>query len=63
MGWRMKYRRRHPELGARTQRSAISAFTRVVDALWLFAKRSGMKNAAPRPGHNHSSGSVVNSSG
>ena len=52
-------------------RSAISAFTRVFDALWLFAKRcaaepgpsrtpafgtvpalrSGMKNAAPRPGH------------
>jgi hypothetical protein len=23
----------------RTQRSAISAFTRVFDALWLFAKR------------------------
>jgi hypothetical protein len=54
----------------RTQRSAISAFTRVFDALWHLrggalrpgpyqapvfmtvpALRSGMKNAASRPGH------------
>jgi hypothetical protein len=51
----------------RTQRNAISAFTRVFDALWrcaaepgpyqapvfgtIPALRSGMKNAAPRPGN------------
>jgi hypothetical protein len=63
----------------RTQRSAISAFTRVFDALWLFAERcaaepgpyqapvfatvtalrSGMKNAAPRPGHETSSPQIA----
>jgi hypothetical protein len=60
----------------RTQRSAISAFTRVFDALWPLRSgalqsrgpgclrlevtgvpvlRSGMKNAASRPGHADSS--------